>query len=302
MTYMDYVRHYFQMPQFLIFLLLAIVLMLVVFLVFYVYAKKTNKTGSKLEHEFYYLSERFYELIFSGGTIIGFMAAYYLINRFVTGGSFKVFWDSYKDYILLVFMIISILINSFLDHVVLRTEHLDDEAMASIRLTGMLYMIIIFAYIKFIYDDNNYDMFIAYFLTLMIGRFVYFDASFTDFLNCIKRAAANIPMMLMALAYLGIMCLYGYSNDYLLKHNGVITNIFFTHLFIIVAMFVTHFVVYAVVKSAVGRECGRRHESRRDSRGEYGRDAGRKSSRDANRKSHQSRERDEVLVEDFSDI
>lgn len=247
-TYSYYLEHYFQMPQFLIFLLLAMVLMGVIFFVFFQYAKSTNKR-SKLgfQHEFYSLSERFYELIFSGGSIIGFMAAYYLINRFVTDGAFKTIWDSYKDYLLLVFMVISILVNTFLDHVVIKIRRLDKDAMASIRLTGMLYMIIIFCYIKFIYEDNNYDMFIAYFLTLMIGRFVYFDASFLDFLNCIKKAAANIPMMLMALAYLGIMCMYGYSTEYLLKHNGVITNIFFTHLFMIVAMFVTHFIAYRFV-------------------------------------------------------
>ena len=251
-SYSDYVEHYFQLPDFLIFLVLAMVLMSVIFFVFYLYAKTTNKTDKKLEHEFYYLSERFYELIFSGGSIIGFMAVYYLINRFVQTGSFKVFWDNYKDYLLLLFMVISIIFNSILDHLVIRVKHLDRDAMASIRLTGMLYMIIIFCYIKFIYEDNNYDTFIAYFLTLMIGRFVYFDASFMDFLYCIKRAATNIPMMLMALGYLGIMCLYGFFTGYLLKHNGVITNIFFTHLFMIVAMFVTHFIAYALVKKSTG--------------------------------------------------
>ncbi len=260
-----YLEHYFHMPDFIIFLALAMVLMGIVFFVFYLYAKGTNKTDKKLEHEFYYLSERFYELIFSGGSIIGFMAAYYLINRFLTGGAFKAIWDDYKDYLLLVFMVISILVNTFLDHVVLRVKHLDEDAMASIRLTGMLYMIIIFGYIKFIYEDNNYDMFIAYFLTLMIGRFVYFDASFKDFLHCIKRAIANIPMMFMALAYLGIMCLYGYSTEYLLKHNGVITNIFFTHLFIIVAMFVTHFVAYKIVQ---GKACGHNEKPARPDRRE----------------------------------
>ena len=115
--------------------------------------------------------------------------------------------------------------------------------MASIRLTGMLYMIIIFCYIKFIYEDNNYDMFITYFLTLMIGRFVYFDASFKDFLECMKQAVKNIPIMAIALAFLGILCFRGYSTDYLLKHNGVITNIFFCHLYIIVAIFIMHFAV-----------------------------------------------------------
>ncbi len=293
-TYSDYVKHYFQMPQFITFLILAILLMAVVFGVFYLYAKKTNKVEEKLEHEFYYLSERFYELIFSGGSIIGFMAVYYLINRFLTSGSFKTIWDDYKDYLLLVFMVISILINSFLDHVVIRVKHLDEDALASIRLTGMLYMIIIFCYIKFIYEDNNYDMFIAYFLTLMIGRFVYFDASFVDFLKCIKRAAANIPMMFMALVYLGVMCLYGYSNDYLLKHNGVITNIFFTHLFMIVAMFVTHFIAYKMVRKAIYKKSGAPTKNKDVHQ--------RKTFRNSRRNIIDGDERRKINIEDLADL
>lgn len=291
-----YLEHYFHMPDFLIFLALAMVLMGIVFFVFYLYAKGTNKTDKKLEHEFYYLSERFYELIFSGGSIIGFMAVYYLINRFVTDGAFKTFWDDYKDYLLLVFMVISILINSFLDHVVLRIKHLDEDAMASIRLTGMLYMIIIFAYIKFIYEDDNYDMFIAYFLTLMIGRFVYFDASFKDFLHCIKRAIANIPIMFMALTFLGIMCLYGYSTEYLLKHNGVITNIFFTHLFIIVAMFITHFVAYKIVQ---GKTCVKTKRPSRIEREENRQRHSRRESYDRVERQERPRKQDEIEVMDL---
>ena len=242
MTYSEYVEHYFTMPDCIIFLFLTLVLLAVVYAIFYFYANARFKNPKKMQQEFFSLSERFYELIFSGGSIIGFMAVYYLINRFVTTGTFYKFWDSYKDYLLLVFMIISILINTFFDHILVRLKRLEKDEMASIRLTGMLYMIIIFCYIKFIYEDNNYDMFIAYFLTLMIGRFVYFDASFKDFLHCIKQAAANIPIMIMGLTYLGILCLYGYSTSYLLKHNGVITNIFFCHLYIVVAIFVLHFI------------------------------------------------------------
>ena len=242
MSYAEYVKHYFTLPDCIIFLVLALVLLAVVYAAFYIYSKGRFKNPRKMQHEFFSLTERFYELIFSGGSIIGFMAAYYLINRFVTSGAFYQFWSDYKDYLLLVFMIISILVNTFLDHVLVPLKRLDRDEMASIRLTGMLYMILIFCYIKFIYEDNNYDMFITYFLTLMIGRFVYFDASFKDFLHCIKQAAANIPIMIMGLTYLGILCLYGYSTSYLLKHNGVITNIFFCHLYIVVAIFVLHFI------------------------------------------------------------
>ena len=242
MSYAEYVKHYFTLPDCIIFLVLALVLLAVVYAAFYIYSKGRFKNPRKMQREFFSLTERFYELIFSGGSIIGFMAAYYLINRFVTSGAFYQFWSDYKDYLLLVFMIISILVNTFFDHVLVPLKRLDRDEMASIRLTGMLYMILIFCYIKFIYEDNNYDMFITYFLTLMIGRFVYFDASFKDFLHCIKQAAANIPIMIMGLTYLGILCLYGYSTSYLLKHNGVITNIFFCHLYIVVAIFVLHFI------------------------------------------------------------
>ena len=242
MSYAEYIQHYFTMPDCILFMLLTMVLLIVVYVIFYNYSKKVFDGELKVQHEFFSLTERFYELIFSGGSIIGFMAAYYLINRFVTTGPFYNFWEEYSDYLLLIFMIISIMVNTFFDHVLVKLKRLDKSEMASIRLTGMLYMIIIFCYIKFIYEDNNYDMFIAYFLTLMIGRFVYFDASFKDFIECVRNAIKNIPIMLIGLTFLGILCLRGYSTSYLLKHNGVITNIFFCHLYIVVAIFITHFV------------------------------------------------------------
>lgn len=249
MSFQDYVAHYFEPSDFTIFLLIAFGLLVAIYAVFYTYSKGKYKNPQRAKEEFFFLSERFYELIFSGGSIIGFMAVYFYLDFFNHSGTFFEFWDKYSDYLLLVFMIISIVFNSFLDHVLIRLKRIHRDEMASIRLIGMLYMILIFGYIKFIYEDNNYDMFIAYFLTLMIGRFVYFDASFKDFLNCVKLAAANIPIMIMGLAYLGIMCFYGYSTGYLLKHNGVITNIFFVHLFIIVAIFFLHFIPEILFKN-----------------------------------------------------
>ena len=263
MSYSEYVAHYFQMPQCIIFALLTGVLLGLVYFVFYLYVKGTKKNDEFFEQEFFSLSERYYELIFSGGSIIGFMAVYFLITLFLKSGPFKEIWDNYKDYLLLIFMIISILLNSFCDHVLVRLKHLDSDDMASIRLTGMAYMILILCYLKFIYESNNYDTLIAYFLTLMIGRFVYFDASFKDFLHCIRNAASNIPIMIMALVNLAILCAYGYSTGYLLKHNGVITNIFFVHVYIIVMIFILHFIpAKLVAKKKVKKLDGTKKSSR----------------------------------------
>ena len=42
---------------------------------------------------------------------------------------------------------------------------------ASVRLISAFYIILILLYIKFIYNDSNYDSLIFYFVMLAIGRF-----------------------------------------------------------------------------------------------------------------------------------
>ncbi len=51
---------------------------------------------------------------------------------------------------------------------------------ASVRLISAFYIILILLYIKFIYHDSNYDSLIMYFITLAVGRFLYFDSTLED--------------------------------------------------------------------------------------------------------------------------
>ena len=104
----------------------------------------------------------------------------------------------------------------------------------------MLYVILIFFYIKFIYENNNYDGFIMYFLGLMIGRFIYFDASFRDGIRTMLEALKNLPLLILGLAYTGFMAYTGFTSDYLLIGNGVLVSTFIAHIFMIVAIFVIH--------------------------------------------------------------
>ena len=43
------------------------------------------------------------------------------------------------------------------------------------RLVSSLYIVLILLYIRFIYEDTNYDDLILYFVTLAVGRFLYCD-------------------------------------------------------------------------------------------------------------------------------
>lgn len=243
-----YISHYFEMPSMLIFFGLSIAVLAVMYVILIICARRiTVDEPEDFVWEYKALSDEFFEIIFCGGSIILFIAIYYLINRFVLIDSFRNLWDKYNDFLLLLLMILSIAINSFFGLFLFRRSYITKDEKSTIRLLGMLYMILIFMYIKFIYEDNNYDMFITYFLTLMIGRFVYFDASLKDFINSVNKAFKKIPLMLLALFYTGIMCLYGFTSGYLLKHNGVITNIFFAHLFMCVAIWLTHFIPEIIV-------------------------------------------------------
>ena len=246
MTYEDYLSHYFNTRDMILFLLIALAGAFVFMLLLVLVGRLTSvgNTAYKRKLDTYYhtynLVQRFYEMVFSASSILSFLALYYLVDRFVLFDEFRIFWDKYSDFILLVMIVLSIVVNNYLDHLLIPLKKIDSEEKASVRVSGMLYVFFIFFYIKFIYENNNYDGFIMYFLGLMIGRFVYFDASFKDFLKTIGNALKNLPLLILGLAYTGLMCYYGFSSDYLLKSNGVLVSTFFAHIYMIVAIFIIH--------------------------------------------------------------
>lgn len=244
-----YVEHYLRDKNTLIFILLSLCTVLIAFVIIYFYARIKYAVCDISDYEDYdnplriifkEALESFYELIFSGTGILFFMAVYYLVERFVDFEPVVSIWAKHKDFILLFLIVLSCILNSLLDRVLVRFKHLDQTKRSSIRLLGMLYMITIFAYIKFIYENNNYDFFISYFLGLMVGRFVYFDASFKDFIVSFINAIKNLPVMLLSLSATSLMALYGFKSKYLIVHIGVITNVFFIHLFLCLGIFVIH--------------------------------------------------------------
>ncbi len=79
------------------------------------------------------------------------------------------------------------LLTSWLDVVLVKLTHLDPEQKASVRLISVFYIVLILLYIRFIYEDTNYDGLILYFLTLTVGCFLYFDFTVRVFL---KRCGA----------------------------------------------------------------------------------------------------------------
>lgn len=246
MTFEEYWNHYTDKRQMLLFLLLALTFSIIaVFYILMIVSIEARFVKKSERKQFYYERahnsiQRFYEMVFSGASILSFLAIYYLINRFLPECAFKTFWDKYKDLLLLFMICLSCVFNNFLDYLLVPLKKISRKEKSSVRLLGMVYVILIFVYIKFIYENNNYDGFIMYFLGLMIGRFIYFDASFSDFVDTVADALKNLPLLILGLLYTGFMAYIGFKSDYLLVSNGVLVSTFIAHIFMIVAIFVVH--------------------------------------------------------------
>lgn len=202
------------------------------------YSQATKQTF--LMDETISLIERFYELIFSSTFILMFVAIYFAIDYFGLATTDKSIWSKYNGIILLFFILGSVILNSFVDNKIIPLNHIRPGERASMRLLGMIYMLVIFAYIKFLYVDSNYDNIIMYFITLVIGRFVYFDASLESFQEAMSGVRDNLPILLLALMCTAIMAAFGFKTHYLLEQYGVVFNLFYAHIFLLIVIFIVH--------------------------------------------------------------
>ncbi len=248
MTALDYVKHYVSFPECVIFFGLALALVILVNLILYLCARIKGgepdreyvSAGAHVRHNYSVWVQRFYELVFSANSILFFMTVYYLIERFYNVQPYKAYFVKYNDWILLALIILSCILTTFLDRVLIRLDLISNDNRGPIRFMGMIYMAVLFWYIKFIYENNNYDKFIAYFMGLMIGRFAYFDASFNDFWYTVKNGFANTPLLLLALGCTAVLSYFGFRTEFLIKHIGVVTNVFIGQIFFCIAIFIVH--------------------------------------------------------------
>lgn len=167
-----------------------------------------------------------------------FLALYYLIDEYVP--EISSFWTEYRDLILLVFIILSVFMTNWSDIILVKLTHIKEEQKVSLRLLSTFYIICILLYIRFIYEDTNYNELIIYFISLAVGRFVYFDFTLKEFKSTMKGLAGNIPLLLLLLAYSALMCWYGFKGGFLLTSNGVIVSILIAHLFMDLSIVVLH--------------------------------------------------------------
>ena len=249
----------FTLIKKLIFLLMTLAgVMLCTFLIFVVtklVSKPDKERPTRQEKDMLFFQDfhtniqLFFEMMISGTSVMLFACSYVIINHvydLVSGGKYVGFntfvsvWEEWKDFILLLLICLSCVANTLIDKFIIPLKKVTREQKASMRVLGMFYVIIILLYLNRIGEKSAYGPVMMYYLGLMVGRFVYFDASFLDFLQILKSALRHAPIFIMCILLSGSLSYIGFSLGYFIEHNYFIMGIFYTHLFILAVIFILH--------------------------------------------------------------
>ena len=180
--------------------------------------------------------ESFYEMVFSSTSVLIFLSLYYVLDERIPQAAY--FWNKYQDILLMVFLVCSVFLTFWFDRIFVHLKTISSEQKASVRLISAFYIILILLYIKFIYNDSNYDSLIFYFVMLAIGRFVYFDFTVEDFVSTLQKLVHNLYLLILMGCYSGFVCWFGFHVGFLLTSNGVIVSTLLAHLFMDASIFI----------------------------------------------------------------
>ncbi len=185
----------------------------------------------------YEFIESFYEMAFASTSILLLLSLYYIIGDRINLHTVNKVWNQYKDWVLIGFLLISMLVDRIFDRVLVPLRYISAQKRGSVRLMASIYVMLILMYIRFIYEDYNYENLILYFVMLVIGRLVYFDVTWEGFRNDCLGLLRNLPVLLLMSAYSAVVVWYGFTSGFLMKANGVIVSTLIAHLFMDICIF-----------------------------------------------------------------
>ena len=256
MTFEAYTNPDFTTVQKLIFLLCTFVgITICTFLIILIEKLIFNvgigrRAGFSNSKKVFHRIQRLYEMIISGTSVMSFSVAYVVINHInnlynagqghfdAAISGFIQLWTEGKDFILLLLILLSCVLNTVLDSFLIPLKELDKSEKATMRMLGMFYVIIILMYLNMIGDKSEYSPVMMYYFGLMVGRFVYFDASLEDFFKNIKNVFLNLPYLLMCILITALLGMFGFGAGYFLERNYYIVGIYYIHLFMLICVFV----------------------------------------------------------------
>lgn len=196
----------------------------------------TDEITSKYTLGPYEMIQAFFEVLISNACIILTIYIYYLVT------SVLAFLEPYSNYLLLLLIVISVIINNKIDEKI-GQDMLTAEDKANIRLMSSLSIVLIFACIKIIFDSSDFDELILCYIGLVLGRFVYFDSTWAQFKASIFSLVRHIVPFVVAMFFTYIVSFFGFSYGIITPTN-ILASLVWIHICIVFSVHVAQRVVW----------------------------------------------------------
>ncbi len=192
---------------------------------------KSDKSIENIKEEEKEMSETPYnicyeilELIVSNLCILSAAYIYYWLNIFFS--PYKL-WIQYSSFVILFLIIISVLSTNIIDKR-LSLLSIPDNDKGLIRLMSSLCVLGILCFVNIKTRTDLYNNLILFYLSLVLGRFIYFDSSFNDIAEKILSIFSKIYIIILWGIYIIIICYIGFRED-LLNTNNLIISLIIVH-------------------------------------------------------------------------
>lgn len=187
----------------------------------------------------YEISQMVFEIIICNTCIIVTMYIYNWVENNTP------FLERYFGIIMIVLIIISILINDFLD-AKLRQDMIKTEDKGNLRLLSSCSIILQFLFFKIYFKTVEYDEFLLCYAGLVIGRFVYFDSTREEFFKCIKNLMQFLIPLIIALILTGIIWGIGLHLG-IISTKNIFLSLIISHLEILFSVHLTKKLIYEML-------------------------------------------------------
>lgn len=184
----------------------------------------------------YEISQTVFEIIISNTCIILMMYVYYWLEKNL------LFLGKYLGIIMIVLIILAIFLNNFLDKK-LKQDMINEEDKGNIRLISSCSVILLFLFIKIYFKTMEYDEFILCYIVLILGRFIFFDSTISEFKKSVGNLKEYIIPLVIAFILMAIISWIGLYLEVITTDNLFISLII-CHLALLFFIHITKKIMY----------------------------------------------------------
>lgn len=184
----------------------------------------------------YEISQTVFEIIISNTCIILMMYVYYWLEKNL------LFLGKYLGIIMIVLIILAIFLNDFLDKK-LKQDMINEEDKGNIRLISSCSVILLFLFIKIYFKTMEYDEFILCYIVLILGRFIFFDSTISEFKKSVGNLKEYIIPLVIAFILMTIISWIGLYLEVITTDN-LFTSLIICHLALLFFIHITKKIMY----------------------------------------------------------